>query len=110
MKWFVYVAGPYTKGDVVLNVQVAIHAGEELIKAGHIPYIPHLTHLWHFVVPHPPEFWYEYDLYWLKKCDCLVRLPGESKGADNEVIVAKESGLGIYDSVNQCIEDLAMKP
>lgn len=90
---FVYIAGPYTKGDVVLNIQKAIYAAEELIKAGYVPYVPHLSHLWH----------YEYDPQWLKKCDCLVRLPGKSRGADNEVALAKDLCMPVYRSVKSCI-------
>ena len=32
----------------------------------------------------------------LEKCDAVLRLEGESKGADNDVRIAKERGLKIY--------------
>lgn len=32
----------------------------------------------------------------LEKCDAVLRLEGESKGADNDVRIAKEKGLEIY--------------
>jgi hypothetical protein len=85
----VYVAGPYSKGDVVLNVRNAIAAADTLLAAGHTPFIPHLTHLWHLVSPKTYEEWLAIDLDWLKCCDALVRLPGESSGADREVVYAR---------------------
>lgn len=84
MKHFVYVAGPYTKGDLSVNVANAITAGENLSRLGFIPYIPHLTHYWHLAYPHKIDFWYEYDMQWLERCDCLLRIPGDSVGADRE--------------------------
>jgi len=99
----VYIAGPYSKGDVVLNVRAAILAAEKLAGAGCVPFTPHLTHFWHLLCPHPVEFWYEQDLEWLRQCDCLLRLPGESAGADNEVLRAEELGLPVYWSIEQII-------
>jgi len=32
----------------------------------------------------------------LDKCDAVLRLEGESKGADNDVRIAKERGLKVY--------------
>ena len=105
-KKYVYIAGAYT-GDVGFNVRAAISAGE-LLSADHgfIPYIPHLNHLWHIVYPHDQEFWYAYDLDWLLKCDCLLRLPGVSTGADNEVKFAWEHHIPVYFSVDRLIEGM----
>lgn len=95
---YVYVAGPYTKGDVAMNVRTAICVGDMLRGAGYVPFIPHLTHFWHMVEPHPIEFWYAYDMEWLERCDCVVRLAGESSGADKEVARAKELDIPVYFS------------
>ena len=92
----VYIAGPYTQGNPVHNTKLAIMVAEEIIDAGHIPYVPHLNLLWDLVAPHSPEFWYDYDLEWLGACDCLLRLPGESAGADREVAYAKGRGIPVY--------------
>lgn len=96
----VYVAGPYTLGDVVLNVRAAVLAGDRLLAAGHTPYVPHLTMFWHAIVPRPVEDWYNLDLQWLEVCDVLVRLPGESKGADAEVAAAHEMGIEIWNGID----------
>ena len=93
----IFISGPYAHPDPVINTRNAILAGEEVIKQGHIPFIPHLNHLWHLVCPHEEDFWYEYDLVWLRKCDAILRIPGESKGADREMEIAKEWGLIIYE-------------
>lgn len=95
----VYVAGPYTKGDVAMNVRVAIEAGDRLAKAGYVPFIPHLTHFWHLLYPHEWKFWCEQDLHWLEICDCVLRLPGESVGAALEVYRACELGIPVYLSI-----------
>jgi len=95
----VYIAGPYSKGDVVQNVRDAISAADELAELGLTPFIPHLAHFWHFLYLHEVDFWYAYDLEWLTVCDVLLRLPGESSGADKEVAFAKQWGITIYSSV-----------
>jgi hypothetical protein len=98
---YIYVAGPYSKGDPIINTRKAIEAGNLLREMGFVPFIPHLTLLWHLVSPHDIEYWYEYDNEWLKRCDSLLRLPGESPGADNEVNLMVEMGKPIYKIVLQ---------
>lgn len=104
MKTKVYVSGPYTKGDVGANVKAAIDATDALMTAGYAPFCPHLTHFWHIVHPHPWKEWMDYDLEWIGTCDCFLRLPGESKGADIEAAKAKELGIPVYNSVSEIIE------
>lgn len=96
----IYVAGPYTKGDVVENVRAAVIAGDEIFKKGHIAFIPHLTHLWHMIRPHPWEDWLRMDLEWLKVCDALLRIPGDSPGADRELDEALALGLVVYYDID----------
>jgi hypothetical protein len=84
----VYIAGPYTKGDVAVNVRNAIEAANRLADIGYAPFVPHLTHFWHLTFPRPYEFWCELDNAFLPHCDILLRLPGESAGADREVALA----------------------
>jgi hypothetical protein len=96
----IYIAGPYTKGDVALNVRNAVYAGNLVAHFGHFPFIPHLSHFWHMLTPHEDiEFWYKQDIEWLKVCDALLRIEGESKGADEEERIAREMGIPIYYSV-----------
>lgn len=94
-KW-VYIAGPYTKPDPVVNVQAAVSYAESLVVFGHHPVVPHLSHLWHLVSPHSWAFWLALDLETLSRCDVLYRFPGESPGADREVAEAKRLGIPVY--------------
>ena len=96
----VFIAGPYTNGDVALNVQTAIMAASKVFDAGHHPFLPHLFHFWHLVLPRPYEDWTALDLAWLQFCDALVRLPGPSNGADQEVICAEALGIPVYYDVD----------
>jgi len=92
----VYVASPFTIGNTAVNVRNSLLAAEELIERGHLPYTPLLTHFWHFMSPHPYEYWMDLDFQWLLECEAVLRLPGESLGADAEVALAEERGIPVY--------------
>lgn len=94
----VYIAGPYTKGDVGENVREAVNVGDIVASEGHTVFIPHLTHFWHIIHNHSYEFWMKQDEEWLKCCDALVRIDGESAGADKEVALAHSLGIPVYHS------------
>lgn len=100
----VYVAGPYTKGDVVLNVREAVRVSDELLKLGYAPYVPHLSHFWHMLFPHEYQVWLDLDNEWVTCCDVLLRIPGESSGADKEVALAESLGLPVFFSVEKFAE------
>lgn len=99
----VYIAGPYTKGDVALNVRAAYIAADQIANAGGAPFVPHHTHFWHMMFPRPYEEWLKLDLAFLPVCDCVLRLPGESSGADGEVAKAIELGLPIFYTLDGVI-------
>lgn len=101
---FIFIAGPYTKGDIALNVRKACEAADELVKNGYVPFIPHLTHLWHLISPHPYNYWTAYDLHWLEKCDAVLRLPGESLGADNEEEFAEMLGKPVIHKLSDLVD------
>lgn len=103
----VYIAGPYTKGDVVENVRNAVLAGDEVFEAGYFPYIPHLSHLWHTIRLRPWEDWMALDLQWIEACDALIRIPGESKGADMEVVHARKHVIPVFYGVAAFLEGVA---
>ena len=92
----IYVAGPYTKGDVALNVRNAFKAANELSLKGFAPFVPHYTHFWHLLFPHEYEFWLALDKEFIPCCDAILRLPGESSGADKEANYASELGIPIF--------------
>lgn len=89
----VYVAGPYTYPNPVVNTYKAIQVANQLFDAGYMPYLPHLTLLWHLVTPRSTKDWYKLDNAWIASCDYIIRLPGKSKGADMEMKLAKKLGV-----------------
>ena len=99
----VYIASPYSIGDQAENVRKSLEAADELLQAGFIPFAPLLSHFWHLISPKKPDVWYQYDNEWVKRCDCLLRLPGESFGADNEVALAFEHDIPIYYTMRTLI-------
>jgi len=102
----VYIASPYTKGDTAVNVRNSCIAADKLVELGHAPFLPLLSHFWHFLSPKPYETWATLDLEWVLRCDCVLRLPGESSGADVEVKLAKENGIPVFFSVEELSEGL----
>lgn len=98
----VYIAGPYTKGDIGLNVKNAMSIAEGCFKRGFVPFIPHLAHFQHIAYPRSYDHWLNYVMEWLKVCDFVLRIPGESAGADKEVELASQLKIPIVYS----IEDL----
>jgi hypothetical protein len=99
MREKIYVAGPYTKGDVAENVHNAIKAANQLADLGFAPFVPHLTHFWHLVMQRPYEFWLELDNQFLPHCDALLRIPGESSGADEECSLAQTLGIPVFQDI-----------
>ncbi len=100
----VYIAGPLTNGGQVPgkeNVELAIEMGELVLRHGHEPFIPHLYYYWHQLFPHHHNTWMELDLKWLRVCDALIRLPGDSPGADKEVALAEELHIPVFFSLEE---------
>jgi hypothetical protein len=99
VKPLVYVAGPYSKPDPVVNTRNAIVAGLDLYDTGAItPLIPHLTMLAHLIRPEDIDFWYRLDLEQLEHCDAVYRLPGESTGVEVEVAQARLLSIPVFES------------
>lgn len=96
MKIKIYIASPYTKGDVAINVKTSIDMYNILLKKGFAPFCPLYSHFQHMFHPQSWETWMELDLEWVAVCDCLLRLPGESKGADIEIEFAKKNNIPVF--------------
>jgi len=102
----IYIASPYTLGDQAKNVKAQMDAAHRLMEAGFAPFWPLHSHFLHMVYPQPWEKWMEWDLSWLKCCDAMVRLPGESKGADMEETYAKRHEIPVFYSIEDLIDEL----
>ena len=106
----ILVAGPYRSGTgddpakMRRNLDVLEAAALPLYRAGHVPLIgewlalPLLRAagataigdaLWQEIV-------YPVAHRLLPRCDAVLRLPGESSGADTDVRLARERGLPVY--------------
>ena len=102
----IFVSGPYTQGDVAQNVKRAMDAADKLIALGYAPYVPHLSHFQHMVHPHSYETWMDIAFAWLEKADGLLRLPGESPGADREVTFAFRHDILVFHTIEAVWEGL----
>jgi len=81
-------------------VREQILTGHKLLKLGFYPYIPELHHFMHMICPITYDEVMDLDLAWVEMCDCVLRLPGESKGADMEVTHALKMGLEVFYSID----------
>ena len=97
----IYISAPYSLGDVVTNVRFACEIGDKVLEKGYIPFIPHLSHFWHYLSPKSWEEWLRIDSAFIPRCDALLRINGESVGADKEVKLAKSLGIPVYYSLEE---------
>ena len=101
----VYIAGPYAQPDQAINVRLAIRGAEIVRERGHLPFVPHLSHLWHLCSPHDRDYWLQMGLEWVDVCDVLYRIPGYSPGADAEVEKAQGQRKVVVHTL-KALEDL----
>jgi hypothetical protein len=102
----IYVAGPYSgknPSEVEHNVKTAIAAGVEIIRRGHYPYIPHLTHYVDQVkdtVLHLSwDDHLDWGLAWLDRADALLYL-APSRGANIELDFATKKNKRIFRAID----------
>ncbi len=123
-----YISGPLGAGDLCHNVNQATDAFVRLAKVGIAPLCPHWSvyckaarYQSKSIMPQSPvevwcqatvdgcpgmthEDWLAIDLAWVQVSDCLLRLPGESKGADQEVAHAIVCGLPVFHTVEEVVK------
>lgn len=106
----VYVAGPISKGDLRENIRRATDAGIELMRLGYAPLVPHLTCYMGGDTPEvlplgtSQEDWYESDFPWVAVANAVLRLPGDSIGANKEVLLALSLGIPVFYSMDELLE------
>ena len=100
----IFIASPYTLGDTGENVHNAITVANNLIDFGFAPFSPLLSHFLHIYYPRPYEDWVAQDNCWLILCDAVLRLPGESKGADAEVDLALQHYMPVFWNINELVK------
>ena len=111
----ILISGPYRSGtgdDPELmrqNLNRLEAMALPLFRMGHIPMIGEwlalpLLHLAGSVTPGDKayqEISYPVAHRLLLKCDAVLRIEGVSKGADEDVRIARENGLKIYNSLDE---------
>ena len=94
----VYISGPITKGNRNWNYYQACEVERKLMLAGFAPLNPMrsmaLPFAWQDDMPH--DLWIEVDLPWVECSNAVLRLPGESKGADIECNHARDFGVPVF--------------
>lgn len=108
----ILIAGPYrsgTNGDAALiarNLARLEEASGPIFRLGHVPMIgewaalPILRTLDAAEVE-TGDVMYETAHRLLQHCDAVLRLPGASTGADQDVAIAHERGLPVYRSLEE---------
>lgn len=99
----VYIASPYTMGDVAMNVKRQIDTFNTLMNLGCCPVAPLLTHFVQLSYWHPYEEWVNIDNELLLRSDIVLRLPGDSKGADAEEKLARENFIPVVYSIDDLV-------
>ena len=108
----ILIAGPYRSGTddqpaaLAANLARLEEAAWPIFSAGHIPMIgewvalPTLRGLDETEAAQG-DVMYETAARLLQHCDAVLRLPGASAGADNDVAIARERGLPVYHRVEE---------
>lgn len=114
----ILIAGPYasgTNGDPALmarNLRRLEEAAWPIFRAGHVPMIgewvalPVLSSAGASGPDDPlaAEVMYPTAERLLQHCDAVLRLPGESRGADQDVAIAQARGIPVYHSLEEIPE------
>lgn len=111
----ILIAGPYasgTGGDPALmrrNLDRLEETAWPLFAAGHIPMIGEWVALPVLASagasgptdPLAKDVMYPVAHRLLQRCDAVLRLPGESRGADQDVAIARERGIPVYTALDE---------
>ncbi len=111
----ILIAGPYRSGTsddpdkMAANLKVLEAACWPIFQKGHVPMIGEwiAIPIWKTAGGrHVGDALYDQVLHptahrLLKFCDAVLRLPGDSKGADNDVKIARERGIPVFHNLNE---------
>lgn len=111
----ILIAGPYRSGTgddpqkMAANLQRLEEASWPIFQAGHVPMIGEWVALpiWRVAGGTTVgDALYDQVLHptagrLIEHCDAILRLPGESKGADNDIRLAHERGIPVYYTIDE---------
>ncbi|MEX0951327.1 MAG: hypothetical protein WDZ86_03500 [Gammaproteobacteria bacterium] len=111
----VFIASPYTRGDVAMNTHFHCKIFDQLLTDGKcLPVAPLWSHFQHTVFPRPYDDWIKYDQAMLHLYDCCLRLEAsfptldysmnESSGADAEVQTFLDMRKPVFYSIHKLYE------
>ena len=102
----VFISSPYTMGYMPENLQKHFECANKLLDNGIAVFSPLLFHYLEIQKTRPYDFWLKIDQEWLQQCDAVLRLPGESNGAEIEVALAKEKGIPVFYSLDKLFKEI----
>ncbi len=110
----ILIAGPYRSGTgddpakMAANLTTLEQAAWPIFQRGHVPMIgewvalPVLASAGADVFsPLASDVLYPTAARLLQHCDGVLRLPGESSGADEDVRIARQRGIPVYTTIDQ---------
>lgn len=112
MRRRVFIACPISRGDLRENIRQAREASSALMRAGLAPLNPALSCFAQSDTPSRAAGfthaeWLEVSLPWLAWAEAVLRLPGESRGADKECALAENLGIPVFGSVPDVLAHFA---
>lgn len=96
----VYISAPYSASPQECVSRV-IDVANQLIINGYTPLVPHLYHFIDQVHGHDYDTWMTMCLNLVMVSDAVLRLSGESKGADRETELAKHMEIPVYETIGE---------
>lgn len=111
----ILIAGPYRSGTgddpalLAANLRALEAAAWPVFRSGHVPMIgewvalPVLSSAGAdgLAGPLAEQVMYPTAHRLLQHCDGVLRLPGESRGADQDVAIARERGIPVWHAVEE---------
>lgn len=114
-RMLILIAGPYRSGTgddpqkMAENLRRLEQASWPIFQAGHVPMIGEWVALPIWQVAGGAtvgDALYDQILHptagrLIERCDAILRLPGPSKGADNDIRLAHERGIPVYYAIDE---------
>ena len=87
-----------------MNVAQAVNVQGRLMRDGFAVLNPMLSALWPDAWTIDHATWIENDLPWVAVAHVVLRLPGESAGADEECSFARDHNIPVFDTWHDLME------
>lgn len=113
----IYISGPISNGGQLpayeskVLVKEATDVAFDLIRRGYAVICPHWSWLAEGLVNSQLSHgeWLDSDMALVPRCDAVLRLVGDSKGADMEVAIARRESVPVFFSVDALIHHFTLR-